>query len=806
MTILCCGSDLFESDPYLSDLESEDQSDVLKAVQRAWEEGVCRFDGAVAQCNEQGLLACFGYPVAHEDAPRRAVRAALAILENMEALGERLRREHELNLNLWVGIHTGLALVEADEGAVSLVGEARNVALRLEDVAEPGQIVITAATDRLIRGHFDCTSLGHRKIKGVAQPVELFLVQGLGDDLNPIEVAERAGLSPLTGRDHEISLLKDRWEQAQEGMGQVVLIIGEPGLGKSRLVHTIKQHVREQDADPAAPAPAVTSYRPSARAPSTSDPPVIEWRCSPHYQNSELHPVGEFFERFLGFGRADAPASRFDRLVRHLSEYGMARPDTAPLFASLLSLERDDRFASLGLSPVREREELFRALAEWVRAYSERRPVLFVIEDLHWVDASTLEFLAQFLAEGLRDRILTLLTFRPEFRTPWPALAHQTSLALNRLTRRQVGDLMRKKAGRALPEAVVDRVFDRSAGVPLFVEEFTKMVQESGVLDEAGEDSAQLKALMAREIPASLQDLVMARLEIVDGDREVAQLAAVLGREFGYELLAAATDNELALEAELAKLVHAEILYPKGRPPRCNYVFKHTLLQDALYNALVKSKRQQFHQRIALVLEARFPEIAETQPELLGLHFTEAGLADKAVGYWLQAGLRSRHRAAECEAIGHLTRGLDLLETLEETREHDQQKLQILTTLVPAYIAFRGYAAPEVGPILHRAHELCQRIGDLRQQFGIMLGNWEWHLVRGDLRPSFGLAAQGMALAESLNDPGLLMERRYSCGAPRCFTAPNLGMLAFASRTPWLFTTTVSGPGFGRPIRATTPA
>jgi serine/threonine protein kinase/predicted ATPase len=771
VTVLICGCDLFESDTYLGNLDAEDQSDVLRAFQRACEQGVCRFDGAIVQCNEQGLLACFGYPVAHEDAARRAVRAGLGLLEQMEALGVRLRREHELELKPWVGIHTGLAIVETGEDAVSVVGEARNVAVRLEDVAEPGQIVITAATDRLIRGHFDCTSLGNRRIKGVSQPVELFLVQGIGEDLNPIEVAERAGLTPLTGRDHEISLLKDRWEQAQEGMGQVVLLIGEPGLGKSRLVHTIKQHVREQPGDPAEASSVVTLHQSSARVPATQDPPVIEWRCSPQYQNSSLYPVGDFFERFLGFGRAEAPASRFDRLVRHLREYGLARPDTVPLFASLLSLSPDDRFAPLGLSPIREREETFRALGEWVRAYSERRPVLFIIEDLHWVDASTLEFLAQFLAEGLHDRILTLLTFRPEFQTPWPALAHQTSLALNRLTRRQVVDLMQKKAGRTLPEAVVDRVYDRTGGVPLFVEEFTKLVQESGVLDQAGEDGTQVKALMAHEIPASLQDLVMDRLDRLEGDREVAQLAAVLGREFGYELLAAGTMNEPTLETELAKLVQAEILYPKGRPPRCTYVFKHALLQDALYNALVKGKRQQFHRRIAEVLEARFPETAETQPELLGHHFTEAGLAEKAVGYWLQAGLRARQRAADCEAIGHLTKGLALLETLEETRGHDEQKLKILTTLVPAYIAVRGYAAPEVGPILHRAHELCQRIGDELQQFGIMLGNWEWHLVRGDLRPSVGLAADGMTLAERLNDPGMLMEALFMRGATMFYRA-----------------------------------
>ncbi len=768
VTVLVCGCDIFESEAYLENRDAEDQSEVLSAFQRACEQAIGPFGGTVVQCNEQGLFACFGYPVAHEDAAGRAARAGFGILEEMKALGAELLREHGLKLNPWVGIHTGLAVVETGEDAVSLVGEARNVAVRLENVAEAGQIVITVATHRLIRDHFDCAGLGSRKVKGVSQPVELFLLQGLGEDRNPIEVAVRAGLTPLTGRDQEISLLKDRWEQAQEGMGQVVLLIGEAGLGKSRLVYTMKQYVRERadGTGEAVPAPSSASIKAAQRS------PVIEWRCSPHYQNSGLHPVGDFLERFLGFGRDEAPASRFDRLVRHLREYDLARPDVVPLFASLLSLPTDDRFPPLGLSAAREREETFRALHEWVRAYSERRPVLFVVEDLHWVDASTLEFLGQFLAGGLHDRILTLLSFRPEFQTPWPALAHQTSLALNRLTRRQVGDLMRKRTQGTLPEAVIDQVCDRTGGVPLFVEEFTKMVQESGVLDEAGEDGDRVRALMTRGIPASLQDLIMVRLDRLEGDREVAQLAAVLGREFGYELVAAAaTVDEATLRAEMDKLVQAEILYPKGRPPRCTYRFKHALFEDALYNSLVKGKRQQFHRRIAEVMEARFPQTAETQPELLGHHFTEAGLTEKAVGYWLKAGLRSRERAADCETIGHLTKGLALVETLEETREHDEQKLKILTTMGPAYIAVRGYAAPEVGPILQRARELCQRIGDEPQLLGIMLGMWEWHLVRGDLRPCVGFAADGMALAERVDDPGMRMEAMLMPGATMFYRA-----------------------------------
>jgi serine/threonine protein kinase/predicted ATPase len=754
VTVLVCGCDLFESDPYLGNLEPEDQSDVLRAFQRACEQGVFRFDGAVVHCNEQGLVACFGYPVAHEDAARRAVRAGLDILEQMKTLGARLRREHGLELKPWVGIHTGIAIVETGEDAVSVVGEAHNVAVRLEDVAEPGQIVVTAAADRLIRGHFDCTSLGHRKVKGVSQPVELFLVQGIGEEKNPIEVAQRAGLTPLIGRDHEISLLKDRWEQAQEGMGQVVLIIGEPGLGKSRLVYTLKEHVLGQMVE------------------GEVDSPVIEWRCSPQFQNTALYPAINFYERALAFGREEPPQARFDRLVHRLEQYGLARPETVPLWASLLSLPTTDRYPAHSLSPVRQREETFRAMLEWLHTRAARKPVLLVVEDLHWVDASTLEFLGQFLAEGLHDSILTLLTFRPEFQTPWPAVAHQTSLALNRLTRRQVADLMRKKVGGALPEAVLEQIYDRAGGVPLFVEEFAKMVQESGAPDRAGVGDARAHALPIHGIPSTLQDLVMARLDRLEGGRDLAQLAATLGREFSYDVLAAvASVDEPTLQAELAELVQAEILYPKGSPPRCTYIFKHALLEDALYNALVKSRRQQYHRRIAAVLEERFPQTTETQPELLAHHWTEAGVAEQAIGYWLKAGLRSRERAAESEAIGHLTRGLALLETLEETRERDEQKLKILTTLAPASIAVRGYAAPEVGPILHRAHELCQRIGDDLQQFGIMLGNWEWHLVRGDLRPSVDLAADGMTLAQRLNDPGVLMEALFMQGATMFYRA-----------------------------------
>jgi serine/threonine protein kinase/predicted ATPase len=746
VTVLVCGCDLFESEAYL-ELDAEDQANVLRTFQQACEHPVTRFDGTVVQCDERGLLACSGYPVAHEDAARRAVRTGLDLRDDLTALGEQLRRERGLELVPWVGVHTGPAVVEAKEDVISLVGEARNVAVRLKDVAAHGQVLCSETTHRLIRRQFQCASVGRRTIKGVAQPVELFQVQGIAAAGNPIETMGPAGLTPLTGRDQELNLLKDRWEQAQEGMGQVVLLIGEPGLGKSRLVYTLKEHVLGHVAE------------------GEVDAPVIEWRCAPHYQNTGLYPAIDFYERALGFGREEPPQARFDRLLHRLEHYGLARPETVPLWASLLSLPTSDRFPALSLTPTRQREETFRALLEWLHTRAARRPVLFVVEDLHWVDASTLEFLAQFLAEGLHESILTVLTFRPEFRTPWPAVAHQTSLALTRLTRRQVGELMRKKAGDSLPDAVVEQVYDRAGGVPLFVEEFTKMVQESGVLDQEGGDGTRVRALMTREIPATLQDLVMARLDRMEGEREVGQLAAVLGRENSHELLAALADmDEPALQAELDKLTQAEILYQKGRPPRCTYVFKHALLQDALYNALVKGKRQQFHRRIAAVLEVQFPQTTQTQPELIAHHCTEAGLTEKAIDYWLKAGLRSQGRSAETEAIGHLTRGLSLLATLDECPERDALELPFLGPLGTAYIASRGYAAPEVGPVLRRARELCERVGQSPQLLAIIVGLWEWYFVRGDLQLCSELVAEAMECAGHLNDCGGLMEACYTAG------------------------------------------
>lgn len=756
VTVIVCSCDLFESDTFL-ELDAEDQVQVFQLFQAAGEPPLRKLGGTLVQCNEQGLLACFGYPVAFEDGAIRAARAALDILQSMQPLREQLLRERGLQFKPWIGIHTGSAIVEAKEDVISLVGDARNVASHLADLVEPGQVVCTETSQRLLGGRFQCESLGPRKIKGVTLPVELFRIQSVLQHRLGLERGAAVGgapsveLSPLVGRDLEQHLLKDRWEQARDGLGQIVLLVGEPGLGKSRLVDSLKQQViGELDK-------------------LTDSSPIIEWRCSAHFQNSDLYPIREYFERMLGFGLDEPPADQFERLVQHLKKYGLAEASQVPLFASLLTLPLDDRFPSLDLPAVKEREETFAVLRDWLLASAGRRPVVLIVEDLHWIDPSTLEFLEQFLAEGPHDQILTLLTFRPEFKTPWPAFAHQTSLALNRLTRRQVSDLMQKKTKGHLSEALVEQIFDRTGGVPLFVEEFTRMVQEMGLLD-AEKTGHSRRTFSAHEIPATLQDLITARLDRMEDERELAQLASVLGREFNHELLAAVANlDEEQLAAELSRLAQAEILYAKGRPPKCTYIFKHALLEDALYNSLVKNKRQQFHARIGETLEQQFKSITETRPELLAYHFNEAGQTSRGVEYWLEAGVNAHNRSADREAIGHLTTGLELLKKLPESRDRDNVELQFLSALGPTYIAVRGYAAPEVGPILLRARELCQSHGESQQLFGIMLGTWEWRLVRGELRLAADLAQEGMELAKRLNDPGVMMEALFMPGATHFF-------------------------------------
>lgn len=756
ITVLFCSFDLGTESESPEALDPEEQEEQLLAAAQSCRETISRFQGTVIGSAGEGLLASFGFPVAQEDAARWAVRSGLAIHEAMAELNKQNRGQKGIAFSARVTIHTGLALVGEWSGresgeALTVVGEARNLAIRLEGIADPGAVLISAATQRLVQGFFVCEGMGAHSFKGMARPLEVFRVLSPSKARHKIEATALAGLTPLVGRDQEVGLLRDRWEQAREGIGQVVLLVGEAGIGKSRLVHVLKEQVQQE--------------------PSGKPDAVVEWRCSPTHQNTAFYPVADFFENLLAFQREDDPGSRLDKLVDHLQTLGLNEPDLVPLFAMILSLPPDPRYPPLNLSPQGLKDRTLEALGNWLQRFVQRQPVLFIVEDLHWVDASTQEFLMRLMAQAETAPLLSIFTFRSEFVPSWTFRTPQTQVVLNRLTRRQIADLMQRKIGVSqLPAALVEQVAAHTDGVPLFVEEFTRMVVESGYLRivEGGAELADTLPLHA--IPATLQDLLTARLDRMASVRDVVQLGATLGRTFSYELLrAVATLDETTLQHELDKLVEAEILYQKGRPPRCSYLFKHALIQDAAYQSLLKSRRQQFHRRVAEVLEEQFPEIVQAQPELVAHHFTEAGLPHPALVYWEKAALHAQDRSANPEGIGHLRRGLELLGALEESSSRDRQELRLQVLLAVMLQAVRGYAAPEVSAVHARARQLSEKIVDPALHFQVLWGAWSWRFIRDELDLGLELIEEIQRLAESQQEPGILMEACFASGCNRFY-------------------------------------
>ncbi len=748
--MMFCVCDLFETSEFLEEVDPQDQHRILREYQSLCDEIIEEFDATLVQSGNEGVLVCFGYPLAHEDSTRRSVQAALKLQERVKMLNADLQRQ-KLDLAPWIGLHTGHVVIgEAGRGSIghdslSIVGEPRSIVTRLDQVAEPGMVIVSEATKRLTAGYFDFESLGQFRFKGVSQKLEFFEVTGERPILSRIDRAANLGeLTPLTGRDREVGLLVDRWDQAVEGMGQIVLLIGEAGLGKSRLVYTIKDYVLA-DQEPEEPEEPAQQ--------------IVEWFCSPLHANSSLFAAREYFERLLNFQPEDAPADRLDRLAGHLEDIALHGDEEFALLASLLSLPLDGRCPPLEMSPDRRRQRTIEVLQDWLREMSRDRPVLFIVEDLHWVDPSTLEFLEYHVAEGLNDSVLTILTFRPEFQTPWSSLAHQTQVALNRLTKRQIAEMMQRKSGlNQIPAQIVQSVIDRTDGVPLFVEEFTTMVMQTGTLREIDGETEMSATFPVKEIPATLQDLLLARLDRMASDMDIVQLASVVGREFGHELIRAVTElDEADLQIELDKLILAELIYQKGRPPRCVYIFKHALIQDAAYQTLLKDKRRQFHLRVAKVLE----EMPGTDPALLAWHFAEAGELEQGVKYWCQAATLAAEKSAHAETISCVHRGLALVERLEESPHRDELELVLKVPLGAALVSTRGYAAPEVGPVYDRARELCERVGDKWNSFVVLFGIWAWRLVRDELVLSLKLSEEIMSLAELLGDPGMMMEAHH---------------------------------------------
>jgi class 3 adenylate cyclase/predicted ATPase len=733
LTVMFC--DLVDSTVLAGQLDPEDFRDVVRAYQRVCAEVIQRFDGHIAQLLGDGLLVYFGYPQAHEDDPQRAVRAGLGILVAMEALHQRLHQEQGLHLALRLGIHTGLVVVGAMGGQGRqeqlALGETPNIAARIQGLAQPNTVAVSEATLRLVQGYFDCEALGAQTLRGVTEPVAVYRVLSASGASSRLDIASTHGLTPLVGREHEVGVLCERWEQAKAGHGHVVLVRGEAGIGKSRLVMALKESVASE--------------------------PHTRWecRCSPYFQDSALYPLIDLAQRALQFGRDEAPAVKLQKIAAVLERYSLAQPETVTLWATLLSVPLADRYPPLHLTPQRQKQQTLDAIVVLLRALAAEQPVLLIVEDLHWIDPSTLEWLTLLIDQGPTIRLLLLLTCRPEFPAPWGFRAHLTPLTLTRLPQPQVAQMsVHVAGGKALPPEVVEQIVAKTDGVPLFVEELTKTVLESGLLREREERYELTGPLPPLAIPATLHDSLMARLDRLAMVKDVAQLGATIGRTFGYELLQAVSRLDTApLQQSLRQLVDAELVYQQGVPPQATYLFKHALIQDAAYQSLLRSTRQQYHQRIAQVLAERFPETTETQPELLAHHYTEAGLSAPAVAYWERAGQRAIERSANAEAITHLTKGLAILKSLPEPASHIQQELAFQIALGVPLAATRGFAAPEVEHTYARARELCRQVGDTPQLFPVLAGLWRIYLVRGELQQARELGEQLLALNPRALDP-----------------------------------------------------
>jgi class 3 adenylate cyclase/predicted ATPase len=747
LTVLFC--DLVDSTALASQLDPEDLRAVVRAYQETCAKVVARFDGHVAQYLGDGLLVYFGYPLAHEDDAQRAVRAGLGIVEAVGQLNARLAQERSVQLAVRLGIHTGLVVVGDVGGGARqeqlALGETPNLAARLQGIAAPNTLVISATTFQLLGGFFACQPLGTPPLKGQAQPLVVYRVLYESMARSRLEALGSAGWTRLVGREQESGLLVDRWAQVKEGMGQVVLLSGEAGIGKSRLVQVLTEHVA---AEPRAW--------------------LTPCQCSPYYQNTALYPLIDLLERVvLRFEREESPQQKLRKLEGFVVQYGLPLAEAVPLFAVLLSLPLTADYAPLSLSPQQQKQKTLEALLVWLLRETEQHPVLFIMEDLHWFDPSTLEFLSLVVDQAATMRLFTLLTFRPTFRPPWPLHEHLTHLTLSRLPRRQAALMIERVAGgKALPPEVRQQLLVKTDGVPLFVEELTKMVLESGILREANGRYELTAPLPSLAIPSTLHDSLMARLDRLATAKTVAQLGAAIGRQFAYGLLQAVSPlDESALQQALGQLVQAELLYQRGLPPQATYTFKHALIQEAAYQSLLKSTRQGYHRQIAQVLDERFPETVETQPELLAHHYTEAGQPAQAVPYWLRAGQRATERSGNIEAVSHLTKGLEVLRGFPDTPERIQHELALHLALGQPLLMIKGQDSPELAQVYSRAQELCQRVGDSRQRFSALMGLCSFYNAQGRLQTSRELAEESLALAQGVHDPVLLLEAHITLGS-----------------------------------------
>jgi class 3 adenylate cyclase/tetratricopeptide (TPR) repeat protein len=729
LTVMIC--DLVGSTALSARLDPEEMSAVMDAYHAACARIVQAYDGFLGDFRGDGILAYFGYPRAHEDDAERTVRAALEIA----AAVARLETHAAEPLAVRIGIASGLVVVGAVSGALwerALVGDTPNLAARLQSLAQPGMVVIAGSTRRLVGDLFRLRELGSHEVKGVAEPVAAWAVEGVSASDSRFEAVRAAGLTGFIGREDELNFLLERQRLAWKGEGQIVLISGEPGIGKSRLAAALAERIADKHMR-------------------------LRYQCSPYHSDSALRPFIVQLERAAGFRADDTPEQRLDKLEALLAQGGSPSEAVAPLFAALLSVPFGDRYAPLALSPAQQRRLTLAALLDRFEGLARRRPILLLFEDLHWADATSLELLDLAVERVRQLSVLALFTFRPDFEPPWVALPNVGTLALGRLDRDDVESIVARVTGRrVLPGEVMKQIIAKTDGNPLFVEELTKAVLEAGILIEDAEGYRLAGPLPPLAIPETLQDSLMARLDRLAPVRGIAQIGAAIGREFSFSLMRAVIGREeSALQRALAQLEHAELVFRRGEPPEAVYSFKHALVRDAAYESLLKSRRHQLHGQIARALEQRFPDVVASEPEIVARHFTEAGLVDPAINYWLKAGNLALSRSANAEAVKHLRQGIELTQSLAPSPERVRKELDFYLALGPAMAATEGYAAPETVKIFSRARDLLGEEGTPTEQMTVLWGAYLAHTTRAEHIAALEVALQCLALAAEHEHPGM---------------------------------------------------
>ena len=725
LTVMFC--DLVGSTELSRRLDPEELRRLIRQYQDACVGAITRFDGHVAQYLGDGVLAYFGYPVALEGGAERAIRAALAVIERVREVSAHLEKP----LQVRIGIDTGLVVIgqgdTLNEQERTAIGDAPNIAARLQAAAEPGSVVVSDRTHQLAAGSFDYRPLGAQHLKGVAEPMSAWQVVGECALETRFDATTSALAAPMVGRGMELDVALRAWQSASQGKLQVLLLCGEPGIGKSRIVWALREHLLADGAH------------------------AWQYQCSPYFSNSALYPIVAHMERALGFERDESAQARLNKLEAFaMGQLGRPALDVN-LLGRLFALPVEERYGALPMSPQKQKDETLRALGDLMQGASREQPLLVLFEDAHWADPTTLEAIDQLL-ERSDTPALVVITYRPEFKPTWIGQPHVTALTLGRLDADQIQTVITRVAGgKPLPREIIEQIVAKTDGVPLFVEELTKAILESNLVKDSGTHYALAGLLPDLAIPNSLRDSLMARLDRLAAVKEVAQIGACIGREFSDELLALVSPlPRPELEKALDQLAAAELVFKRGSGSRTVYMFKHALVQDTAYDSLLRSKRAELHAKIGATLERRFPETATNEPELLARHYTEAGLSQEAVPLWIRAGEQALARSANLEAISHFRKALDLLERIPTSHANLQHELSAWLGLGPAYIATRGFSASEVEQAAQRSRELCEQLGEEEGAALATVGKFVYHMVRSELRQARVEADTGLALTQKI--------------------------------------------------------